>query len=269
MSALSTVLLLVVAQAMTPSQRNAPSSPVLQVGVFSYGPDGKSQAAAYDTTLAAESFQYIAGCAIGGGNRPVPANATDAWRVSGKVESLTADEAVVRVDWQRTRAAGVAVTSPGGSTQLTLHPGDRVPLDTANPDPTVGCGGRTIGFEARFGPRPGFMVGPGGALSESPAVTIMRGLGGGGTVGAGTASVSTNAHGGGGSVDAAKTQGVAKAFTADLWLVKTDRAHPDGEFNMQGLVVNVRGTTEFAFSPFAIDTSAGPRTSRCRVFCDR
>jgi hypothetical protein len=258
MSALSTVVLLVLAQAVTPNQRNAPSSAVLQVGVFSYGPDGKSQAAAYDTTLAAESFQYIAGCAIGGGNRPVPANATDAWRVSGKVESLTADEAVVRVDWQRTRAAGVAVTSPGGSIQLTLHPGDRVPLDTANPDPSVGCGGRTIGFEARFGPRPGFMVGPGGALSESPAVTIMRGLGGGGTAGAGTASVSTNPHGGGGSVDTAKTGAVTKPFTADLWLVKTDRAHPDGEFNMQGLVVNVQGTTEFAFSPFAIETSAGP-----------
>jgi hypothetical protein len=259
MPALSSVVLLVVAQALTPSQRNGPSSPVLQVGVFSYGPDGKSQAAAYDTTLAAESFQYVAGCAIGGGNRPVPANATDAWRVSGKVESLTADEAVVRVDWQRTRAAGVAVTSPGGSIQLTLHPGDRVPLDTANPDPSVGCGGRTIGFEARFGPRPGFMVGPGGPLSESPAVTIMRGVGGGGTVGAGTASVSTNAHGGGGSVDAAKTPGPVKPFTADLWLVKTDRTHPErGEFNTQGLVVEVRGSADFAFSSFPVETSAGP-----------
>jgi hypothetical protein len=259
MSALSTVFLLVVAQAVTPSQRNALGAPVLQVGVFSYGPDGKSQAAAYDTTLEAESFEYIAGCVIGGGNQPVPANATDAWRVSGKVESLTADEAVVRVDWQRTRAAGVAVTTPGGSIQLTLHPGDRVPLDSANPDPSVGCGGRTIGFEARFAPRPGFMVGPGGALSESPAVTIMRdGRGGAGIIGA-AAPVRTNSRGDGDSTAGAKTGGVAKPFTADLWLVKTDRAHPDrGEFNMQGLVVNVRGTSEFAFSPFAVDTSAGP-----------
>ena len=62
MSTLSTVVLLALAQAMTPSQRNAQSQAVLQVGVFSYGPDGKSQAAAYDTTLASESFQYIAGC---------------------------------------------------------------------------------------------------------------------------------------------------------------------------------------------------------------
>jgi len=259
MPALSTVVLLVLAQAMTPSQRNALGAPVLQVGVFSYGPDGKSQAAAYDTTLDAESFQYIAGCEIGGGNRPVPDRATDAWRVSGKVERVNADEIVVRVDWQRIRAGGVAVTSPGGSTQLTLHPGDRVPLDSANPDPSVGCGGRTIGFEARFGPRPGFMVGPGGALSESPAVTIMRDGGGAGLLGPAAAPVSTKSRGDSDSPAGAKTGGATKPFTADLWLVRTDRAHPErAEFNMQGLVVNVRGTDEFAFSPFAIDTSAGP-----------
>ena len=151
------------------------SGPVLQVGVFSYGPDGKEQAAAYATTLDSESFQYIAGCEIGGGNRPVPDRATDAWRLSGKVETLTAAEAVVRIDWQRIRGAGAGTTSPAGSVQLTLHPGDRVPLDSANPNATAGCGARTVGFEARFGPRPGFMIGPNGPLNESPAVTIMRG----------------------------------------------------------------------------------------------
>jgi hypothetical protein len=250
MSTLSTVVLLALAQAVAPIQRNAPSQPVLQVGVFSYGPDGKSQAAAYDTTLASESFQYIAGCEIGGGNRPVPDRATDAWRLSGKVERVNGDEAVVRVDWQRIRAGGVAVTSPGGSTQLTLHPGDRVPLDTANPDPSAGCGGRTIGFEARFGPRPGFMTGPGGALSESPAVTIMRDRGTAGVVGTGEVSATASSPG---------SEAVTKPFTADLWLVKTDRAHPDrGEFNTQGLVVEVRGATSFAFSPFTVETSAGP-----------
>lgn len=134
------------------------SAPVLQVGVFSYGPDGKEQAAAYATTLDSESLQYIAGCEIGGGNRPVPDRATDAWRVSGKVETLSAEEAVVRIDWQRVRAARAGTTSPGGSVQLTLHPGDRVPLDSANPDATAACGARTIGFEARFAPRPGFMA---------------------------------------------------------------------------------------------------------------
>src|SRR5882672_8185307 len=143
-------LLVVVAQAASGAQSKSASTPVLQVGVFSVGPDGRPQAAAYATTLGTDSLQYIAGCEIGSGNRSIPDRATDAWRLSGKVERITEEEAVVRVDWQRVRAAGVATTAPGSSTQLTLHPGDRVPLDSATPDPTAGCGARTVSFEARF-----------------------------------------------------------------------------------------------------------------------
>src|SRR5262245_19555740 len=163
------------------------SAPVLQVGVFSYGPEGKEHGAAYATTLDTESLQYIAGCEIGGGNRPVPDRATDAWRVSGKVETLTAEEAVVRIDWQRVRAGGAGTTSPGGSVQLTLHPGDRVPLDSANPDTTATVGARTIGFEARFTPRPGFMVvGAGSGSGTGPALGGGAGFGSGPGSGAGT-----------------------------------------------------------------------------------
>jgi hypothetical protein len=240
------------------------SAPVLQVGVFSYGPDGKPQAAAYSTTLDTESIQYIAGCEIGGGNRPVPDRATDAWRLAGKVETLTAEEAVVRIDWQRIRAGKAAAASPGGSIQLTLHPGDRVPLDSANPDPTPGCGSRTVSFEAKFEPRPGWMVGPNGPLNHSPAVTIMRnGSGGGASTGSGSGSGS-----GGGSVSAGATS-VQKAdppsgantrtYTAELFLVRTDKSDPEKpDFNLQGLVLKDVQTTSFEFSPFTIITSAGP-----------
>jgi len=247
------------------------SAPVLQVGVFSYGPDGKEQAAAYATTLDTDSFQYIAGCEIGGGNRPVPDRATDAWRVSGKVDTLTAEEAVVRIDWQRVRAAKAGATSPGGSVQLTLHPGDRVPLDSANPDVTASCGARTIGFEARFGPRPGFMVGPNGPLNRSPAVTIMGsrgsggGVGGGSGSGVGAGSGSGTGSGGGGFVNAisipkadSPSNPGARTYTAELFLVRTDKAHPEKpDFNMQGLIFEKIDTAAFAFSPFTIDTSAG------------
>src|ERR1044071_1822631 len=157
-----------------------PGAPIVQVGVFSISPDGKQQAAAYDTSLTTETFQYIAGCVIGGGTRPVPPGATDAWKLSGKIESMTDDEAVVRIDWQRIRSAGANTTSPGGSVQLTLHTGDRVPLDSATPEPTAGCGARTVSFDARFEPRPGWIVGPRGPLTVSPEVTVMyQGSGGG------------------------------------------------------------------------------------------
>jgi hypothetical protein len=283
-------LLMVAAQAVSGAQSKSPGTPVLQVGVFSYGPDGKPQAAAYETTLATESLQYIAGCMIGGGNRPVPDRATDAWRVSGKVERMTDDEAVVRVDWQRIRSAGVATTAPGGSIQLTLHPGDRVPLDSATPDPTGGCGARTVGFEARFEPRPGWIIGPNGPLTESPAVTIMRqGMsGGGGSVsgsgsgvgagagasgGAGTGSVSGagragSVSGSGGGVGGrgradhapnADSPVDVSSRTFELFLVRTDTSHPENpDYNLQGLILQKVTTADFAFTPFTIDSSAGP-----------
>jgi hypothetical protein len=259
MVALIPTALLLIGQA-TQTASKPPSPAVLQVGVFSYGPDGKPQAAAYETSLASESFQYIAGCEIGGGNRPVPDRATDAWRVSGNVERLNEEEAVVRVDWQRVRAAGTTATSPGGSIHLTLHPGDRVPLDSANPDPTVGCGGRTIGFEARFESRPGWMIVPGrGPLNESPAITVMRG--GGAGIGAGSGSgMGATASNAGGGIRLPKTEVTERReFSADLWLVKTDAQNDKPEFNMQGLALqNVKGRTSFAFSPFTIDTPGGP-----------
>jgi hypothetical protein len=260
-------LLMVAAQAVSGAQSKSPGTPLLQVGVFSYGPDGKPLAAAYETTLATESLQYIAGCMIGGGNRPVPDRATDAWRVSGKVERMTDDEAVVRVDWQRIRSAGVASTAPGGSIQLTLHPGERVPLDSATPDSTVGCGVRTVGFEARFEPRPGWMIGPNGPLTGSPAVTIMRGRSSGGGVGGGSGSgvgAGVSGSGGGRVVHMPKADSPSdtspRTYTAELFLVRTDKAHPENpDFNLQGLILPaVRSTAEFAFSPFTIDTPSGP-----------
>jgi hypothetical protein len=282
-------LLIVVAQAANGAQ-SKPGTPILQVGVFSTGSDGKQQAAAYETSLATESVQYIAGCVIGGGNRPVPDPATDAWRLSGKLERMTEDEAVVRIDWQRIRSAGVGTTSPGGSIQLTLHPGDRVPLDSATPDPTAGCGARTVSFEARFEPRPGWMVGPGGALSVSPEVTIMHmGAGGGGRVGVGvgqgsgvsgtgravhveTSVASSNvadetvSRAGLASKPAARDSNqVGGHYDVDLFLVRSDKTHPEQpDFNLQGLVLRKVGTADFAFSPFTIDTSVGPLNVQIR-----
>jgi len=274
-------LLMVVAQAASGTQSQAAGTPILQVGVFSIGPDGKQQAAAYETSLATESVQYIANCGLGGGNRPVPDRATDAWRVSGKVERMTEDEAVVRIDWQRIRNAGAGSTSPGGSIQLTLHPGDRVPLDSATPDPTAGCGARTVSFEARFEPRPGWMVGPTIVRSGSVGAGGARGGGGAGqgsgvsgtgravhvetnvassSVAAGTVSQADQA-----SKPAAAGNPIRGDYDVDLFLVRSDTTHPEQpDFNLQGLILRKVGTASFVFSPFTIDTSAGPLSVQIR-----
>src|SRR4029453_5382601 len=76
---------------------------VVQVGGFSYQPDGARAGAAFDTDPNLRSMVYLGSsfCQLGAGDIPVPDYATHAWRFSGKVVSKTADEAVVQLTWQR------------------------------------------------------------------------------------------------------------------------------------------------------------------------
>ncbi len=245
------------------------------------------QGSTYATSLGEPSFQYIAGCGLGGGNRPVPDTATDAWRVSGSVQSISGDEAIIQLDWRRIRADGVAVNSPGASLQLTLHPGDRVPLDSVNRDATAQCAGRTIGFEARYGPRPFTLVGGGSSQVRALAGTSVQ-SGSGGGIGRG----SGGGGGGGGAVrtevgstsnaqEMSQTDVTSRAvhvpktdsadtreFSADLWLVKTDPGRPEPDFNLQGLILQkVHGTSEFAFTPFTMTLQPAPSACRYRAGC--
>lgn len=280
MLVLSPLVLLLIGQAASSAQPKPQPPPVLQVGIFSYTLDERLQGAAYETSLSRESFQYVAGCTIGGGNRPIPETATDAWRLSGTVQSITAEEAVVQLDWQRVRARGVAVSSPGASVQLTLHPGDRVPLDSVNSDGTPQCPVRIIGFEARFGPRPFTFMGGGSGQLDTPSGSVRSGsgvgVGRGATAGGGGGTVVRNEVGStsnpeGGSATGAGARAVlmpkgldtdalaSKEFNAELWLVKTTPGRQEkSDYNLQGLLLTqVHGSAPFAFTPFTIDTPVG------------
>jgi hypothetical protein len=272
--------------AQAPAAQKPVVDQVVQVGLFSYRPDGADQAAAYETNLSTESTVYVAGCAIGGGNRPAPDRATEAWRLSGKVLIMGADEAVIQLDWQRTRANGAAVSSPGGSVLLTLHPGDRVPLDSVTAEATPQCAARNIGFEARYGPQLG-------AQARAAAALRNRGSGGGGIGGTGVGSLSASGGGfgsGTGSGTSAGTgtgsgggvtvtaDGVAvrgrqgavhipksdafglasRQFDVDLWLVRNAPGRNEEAVHQE--LNGARGGTQFAFAPVNIDTPRGPLT---------
>jgi hypothetical protein len=262
MIALSSIMItLLVAQAdaaapvrQAKSQAVDLDPPAIQVGLFSYRPDGTVQGSAVDTGLSlAESVQYVSACGLTSGNRPVPDGATDAWRISGRILSTSAEEAVIKLDWQRIRAGGVAVNSPGASVQLTLQSGDRVPLDSVNVDGTDGCPSRTVGFEARYGPR-GLSMSPGGGG---------RGTGGGGArAGSSGAGGSATVSGSGGfgvgrSVrppgDSIADRPDSPRFAVDLWLVHN--APGRNEDAIQQVLTGVRGSAQFAFPPVTIDTA--------------
>lgn len=272
LSMISLTMIVAAAQAASATPTTVPATPVVQIGIFSYGPDGATRGAAYETNLSSESFQYVAGCAIGGGNRPVPAEASDAWRLSGKVENLAAGEAVVQLEWQRIRADGIAVSAPGGSVQLTLHPGDRVPLDSVNRSATAQCPATTIGFEARYGPRSGPWRFRGAGQSGSSSGVSAGGSGGsagaaaGGGVAAGTGAGAAGAVSGGvaanpqsKAVHMPKNQipvaAEAQPIDVDLWLVRNAPGREESAVHQA--LSGVRGEAQFAFAPLSIETRGG------------
>src|SRR5688572_11427227 len=151
---------------------------------------------AYDTEPSLESTVFIrtAGqnsCTMGAGGVP-PAGATDIWRFAGKVLSSSPEEIVVQLDWQRTLAGGSGVSAPGSSQVLTLRPGDRVLLDSVTP-PTTACWS-TVGFEARYMPRPfavtGVAYSPQRGVYQPGGVGRVSGGGGRGSAGGGVGTES-------------------------------------------------------------------------------
>ena len=223
----SFVLLVVAAQAG--AQQKLPADPIVQVGIFSYRPDGGDQSSAYETNLSTETTVYVAGCAVGAGTRPAPDRATDAWRLSGKIVSATADEAVVDLDWQRIRADGAVVSSPGSSLRLTLHIGDRVPLDSMTRDATAECPARTIAFEARYVPRSASWTGVNALVRGGGSTGLRHGSGevaGEAGIASSTAGSSRSASGSGRAVhryrpiEQAPAPSPARQFDVDLWLVR-------------------------------------------------
>jgi hypothetical protein len=85
-----------------------------------------------------------------------PTDAGFGWRLAAHVVSATATEVAVSVDWQRLWDGGQRLkTGPVGTAQLSLHPGDRIPLDhIPNVRPTEGCRAVGMGLEVRLGQVP-------------------------------------------------------------------------------------------------------------------
>src|SRR5687768_10757960 len=78
------------------------SRPVPQVGVYGYDADDTTGLAAYHPQPSTNSVVTMKSlCMVTGGNSEPRAGMTDAWRFSGKVLSLTAEEAVLDLEWQR------------------------------------------------------------------------------------------------------------------------------------------------------------------------
>jgi hypothetical protein len=222
---LGILILSLLAAPQTGAGAPPPPEPVewrLVVAAPVYQPDGTRTA---ETAALMDATEFVYGrrsiCDPGTASGKEPADAGYGWRLTSRILSRTASELVVAVDWRRLWDGGQKLSNgPAGTVELTLHPGDRIPLDhIPNNARTDACRAVGMGLEVRL------------ARSGSPVrpIDVTLPLG--------------------------SVPGGAKPLDADIWLV---HARPSGgeEVLHQRVRLAVDGAA-FAFTPVAFTTTRG------------
>ena len=150
-----------------------------------------------------------------------PPDAGFGWRINSQIVSRNDREVVVSLDWKRMWDAGRKITNgPGSTVQLTLHPGDRIPLDhITNATPRPDCRAVGLSLDVRLARA--------ATPSRTPAASIPLGA----------------------------TPGGARPVNAELWLTHT---LPSG--TVQVLHQTVRVPAEggrFGFAPTTVEAARG------------
>ena len=216
---------LIAQQTTAATATDSSASLLVVVAAPIYHPDGAMSAETSTLSTVAPSVVHVYGrrsvcdTAIAGATEP--RDAGYGWRVTA--QALSVSEAIVKVsiDWRRVWDNGRKISSgPSGTVQLSLHPGDRIPLDhIPNPGATDACRAVGLGLEIRLAR----------AVPAPPVNSALLPLG-------------------------AVPDGNAR-LDADLWLVQT---LPSGAERAQHQTVRLdaRGGT-FAFAAMKVDGDRG------------
>ena len=162
-----------------------------------------------------------------------PTDAGFGWRVSSAIVSRSEREVVVSLDWRRMWDGGKKIANgPGGTAQLALHPGDRIPLDhITNASPRPDCRAVGLGLDVRLAR----------AASSSPTPTSEIPIG--------------------------ATAGGAKPVDAELWLTHT---LPSGSRQTLHQIVRIPAAGgQFGFAPTLVETAGGNRNVQMSGSIDR
>lgn len=220
-------------QAQAAGQTPAPAAPtppsngwLVIVAAPVYQPDGAVAAETVNLPAAGAGLVHVFArrsiCDPAVAGAAEPADAGFGWRVASQIVSRSEKDLVVSVDWRRVWDGGRKIANgPGGSAQLTLHPGDRIPLDhIANSSPRADCRAVGLGLEVRVGR---------GELPRSPVPGALLPIG--------------------------ATPGGAKAVDAELWLLHT---LPSGAEQVMHQKVRMDRTGgKFSFAPATVPTPNG------------
>lgn len=216
--------------AQTPAAATPPSNNWLViVAAPVYQPDGAVAAETVNLPAAGAGLVHvfarrsICDPAIAGAAEP--ADAGFGWRIASQIVSRSEKDLVVSIDWRRVWDAGRKISGgPNGTVQLTLHPGDRIPLDhLANTAPRADCRAVGLGLEVRLGrPAPSSPAPPPVSASALPM---------------------------------GSTAGGEKAVDAELWFMHT---LPSGAEHATHQLVRLQPAGgKFGFAPTTVSTSRG------------
>jgi hypothetical protein len=207
----------------------APSSParelVVVIAAPVYLPDGSVRSETIALPASGRGLVHVYSrktlCAPASAGATEPTDAAFGWRIASQVVARSDSDVVVSLDWRRLWDAGRKIgNGPGGTVQLTLHPGDRIPLDhISNATPSGDCRAVGLGLE----------------------VKISR-----------TGSVSAPVNS---ALPLGAQPGGAKPVDAELWLTHTS---PGGSEQVVHQVVRLAESGgRFAFAPTPVTTSRG------------
>lgn len=221
---LAALLMLPGQQAGGPSAA-PPGEPRIVVAAPIYHPDGAVSGETSTLSASAPSVVFVFSrksiCDTATTSATEPRDAGFGWRVAANIVSATATDVSVSVDWRRVWDHGKPIANgPSGHAELTMHAGDRIPLDLiSNGQPTDACRAVGMGLEVRLG-----------RTAAPPDVNRV-------------------------TLPLAAKEGGAGQLDVDLWLVHTT---PGG--GEQALHQKVRLTSTggpFTFAPVKFSTSQG------------
>jgi hypothetical protein len=222
---------------MPPAPAKPPADFVVLVAAPVYQPDGgiTSETVALPPTGAGlvHLFARRSLCNPAVAGAAEPTDALFGWRVASQIVTRTERDVVVSIDWRRLWDDGRKTPNgPGATVQLTLHTGDRIPLDhITNAKPNQDCRAVGLGLEVRLAQ----------AEASAPARSALLPLG--------------------------ATPGGAKSVDAELWLLHTLPSDIQ-----QVVHQTVRLSTEggrFTFAPTAVTTARGDASVELTGSIDR
>ena len=214
---------------LSPAQDPQPPRPQAELVVFVAAPVYQPDGAVTAETVALPSsgaglvhmFARRSVCDPAVGGAAEPADAGYGWRIASTVISRSDRDIVISIDWRRLWDGGRRIQNgPGSTVQLTLHPGDRIPLDhITNAAPRPDCRAVGLGLEVRLVQ----------SALQRRAITSVLPLG--------------------------ATPGGAQAVDADLWLIHT---LPSGVQRVVHQTARIPASGgKFAFGPAEVTTSRG------------